>query len=286
MEISFCDIKPYLRFVRYMRLDRTAAYAPVIPYDARLFYTVEGEGVIEARGVPYRMRRGDLIFINSGVDYHIQTPEREVSYLAVNFDFTFAAFQQSVPIHPAVVGDFDSRKLVSHVSFSDAADFNEVFYLSGLTAVEQRLFSMEKEFAQKLQLHELRLSASMTNVLVQCYRHKTTRTFTGDDRETADDIIAYVQGNLHHPLTNAEIAARFHYHPNYIGSLIKQYTGHPLHQYVKNLRIAKAADLLASTDTPVGEIATLCGFYDASHLTRCFKQATGATPQQYRAYYR
>lgn len=285
MEISFYDIKPYLRFVRYMNLDRTDSYAPFIPYDARLFYALSGEGIIEVRGIPYPMRRGDLIFINSGVDYHIRTPEREVSYLAVNFDFTFAAFQESAPLPPAVVGHFDRQKLISHVSFSDATDFNEVFYLNGMTSVEQRLCAMEKEYAQKLQMYELRLSASMTSVLTQCYRHKTTNGFTGSDRETADDIIAYVQSNLHHPLSNVEIAARFHYHPNYVSSLIRRYTGHPLHQYVKSLRVAKAAELLSSTPMPVGEIATLCGFYDASHLTRCFKKATGIPPQQYRSSY-
>ena len=285
MEISFYDIKPYLRFVRYMHLDQDTVYAPFIPYDARLFYTLDGESVIVARGVSYPMKKGDLIFINSGVDYHIKTPERAVSYLAVNFDFTFDAFQQSVPIHPAILGDFDRQKLVSHVSFTDATAFNEVFYLGGFASIEQRLLSMEKEFSQKLQMYELRLSASMAELLVKCYRHQTTHSFTGADRETAGLVISYVQDNLHRALSNAEIATHFHYHPNYISSLIRRYTGHPLHQYIKNLRIAKAADLLSSTDTPIGEIAVLCGFYDTSHLIRCFKLATGVTPQQYRVGY-
>lgn len=285
MEITLDAIKPYLRFVRYMHVDTATSYAPFIPYDARLFYTLDGEGTIEACGRDYPMRRGDLIIINSGVDYHIKTPATSVDYLAINFDFTFDAFTQSTPIPPTVIADFDRQKLVSHVSFTDVPDMSEVLYVSGATSLEKRLVSIEQEFAQRLYLYELRISALLTDVLVQCCRHRTMNGGSGIDREVAAQIISYVRDHLHHALSNAEIAEHFHYHPNYVSSLIRRYTGHPLHQYLKSLRIARAADLLATTETPVGEIARLCGFYDISHLTRCFKQTTAMTPKQYRASY-
>lgn len=285
MEISFSDIKPYLRFVRYMHLTPTTVYAPFVPYDARLFYVMDGAGVIEANGISYQMQKSSLIFINSGVEYHIISPEDSVSYLAVNFDFTFSSFNQKTPIHPAHVADFDSNKLVAHVKFSDASSFNEVFYLPAIPSIEPRLVSMELEFAQKLHMYELRLSAHMTDVLVRCFRHRATDGFGGADKETAGQIITYIQSAFHRPLSNKEIAEHFHYHPNYISALIKQYTGSPLHQYIKNIRISKAADLLASTDLAICEVALSCGFYDTSHLIRCFKDATGITPQQYRARY-
>lgn len=285
MEISFSDIKPYLRFVRYMHLTNTSAYAPYVPYDARLFYAMDGESIIEAGGRAYPMQKNSLLLINSGVDYHIKTPEHAVSYLAINFDFTFASFQRSIPIHPAPIDHFDRGKLVSHVEFSDARVFNEVCYIEQFASIEQTLIAMEKEFSQKINWHELKLSADMTGVLVRCYRHLATGGFAPDERKTAKEIISYVQSNFHRPLTNDEIAAHFHYHPNYVSALIKQFTGYPLHRYIKNIRIAKAADLLASTELGVCDVALSCGFYDTSHFIRCFKDAMAMTPQQYRNRY-
>ncbi|MFE1602044.1 helix-turn-helix transcriptional regulator [Methylobacterium sp. ID0610] len=54
------------------------------------------------------------------------------------------------------------------------------------------------------------------------------------------------------------------------------------HRYVVDRRIARAKSLLADGRTGLAEIATACGFASHSHFARSFKQATGATPGQWR----
>ena len=53
-------------------------------------------------------------------------------------------------------------------------------------------------------------------------------------------------------------------------------------QYLLRSRIDRAAELLASTDLPIAEVATLAGFYDQALLTRTFGRLTGETPAQFR----
>ena len=48
------------------------------------------------------------------------------------------------------------------------------------------------------------------------------------------------------------------------------------------LRIEHAQSLLTTTDAPLAEVARLCGFADAPHLTKAFRRATGTTPAAYR----
>ena len=103
MEITFDSIKPYLRFVRYLTLTSDSVYYPSTPYDARLFYTTDGESVIEADGKPYTMRKNSLIIINSGVSYHLKTPKVSVSYISINFDFTYAQYDKKSPIPPDII---------------------------------------------------------------------------------------------------------------------------------------------------------------------------------------
>ncbi len=53
-------------------------------------------------------------------------------------------------------------------------------------------------------------------------------------------------------------------------------------QYVRQLRIKKAADLLHTTNKSAKDIAFACGFNDMSYFTRSFKEVYGQTPIIYR----
>jgi AraC-like DNA-binding protein len=50
--------------------------------------------------------------------------------------------------------------------------------------------------------------------------------------------------------------------------------------YRRALRIAEARNLLRRGERPA-DVATMCGFYDQSHLNRHFKLIVGVTPRQY-----
>ena len=52
--------------------------------------------------------------------------------------------------------------------------------------------------------------------------------------------------------------------------------------YVRRLRVAWAAERLASTGASLAEIAVAAGFSDQSHLTREFRRQLGVTPHAYR----
>jgi hypothetical protein len=62
----------------------------VIPCDARLFYTFDGEGTIVADGEEHAMKKGSLLLINAGIEYTVKSPEAHVSYIALNFDYSFS----------------------------------------------------------------------------------------------------------------------------------------------------------------------------------------------------
>ena len=53
-------------------------------------------------------------------------------------------------------------------------------------------------------------------------------------------------------------------------------------QYLMRTRINQAANLLATTDVSIKEIAIQCGYYDQSQLTNYFREAIGITPNEYR----
>lgn len=53
-------------------------------------------------------------------------------------------------------------------------------------------------------------------------------------------------------------------------------------QYVKQLRVQRAAELLESTDQKISDIGALCGFQEMSYFSKIFREAKGSTPTEYR----
>ncbi len=60
-------------------------------------------------------------------------------------------------------------------------------------------------------------------------------------------------------------------------------TGESVAAALLGIRMAKAENLIKTTVKPLGEIAKLCGFCDASHLVKTFKRRTGMTPASLRS---
>jgi AraC family transcriptional regulator len=71
-------------------------------------------------------------------------------------------------------------------------------------------------------------------------------------------------------------------HPVHLSKEFAKYFGTNFGQYIRSIRIQKAAQLLSGTTRSFSEIAYTCGFSDQSHLIRCFKDAMGITPLRYR----
>jgi AraC-like DNA-binding protein len=78
------------------------------------------------------------------------------------------------------------------------------------------------------------------------------------------------------------VAAVFHYNRNYLGRVFKEEVGMSIAQYLMQVRLERARELLSATHLPVIEIAERCGFGGVSYFNRAFKAEEGITPTEYR----
>ncbi|MBE6546671.1 MAG: helix-turn-helix domain-containing protein [Ruminococcaceae bacterium] len=102
----------------------------------------------------------------------------------------------------------------------------------------------------------------------------------------ADELQGALQAiyeNYHLPtLTNACLAAECAISEVYFRKLFKQRMGISPRQFIIDLRIQKAKQLLSEGSLKIWAIAEACGFGDSYHFCKSFKQHTGMTPQEYR----
>ena len=103
----------------------------------------------------------------------------------------------------------------------------------------------------------------------------------------ADELIAQIQfwlrTNLSSDISLNELAEQFGLSQRSFTRRLKKATGIPATEYLQQLRIETAKDLLASSNLTIQEIAYHVGYQDQGHLTRLFKQNLALTPKDYRA---
>ncbi|MGI2295485.1 response regulator transcription factor [Paenibacillus sp. GXUN7292] len=96
------------------------------------------------------------------------------------------------------------------------------------------------------------------------------------------DVMDHIKEHLQENLTLRQMADRFTFSPNYLGLLFKEQTGKHYSEYVIELRMVKAAELLKDPTIKVYEVADIVGYRYLPYFSRQFKKSFGMTPNEYR----
>ena len=98
-----------------------------------------------------------------------------------------------------------------------------------------------------------------------------------------ETAIRFIKSNYHNPsLTNAMIANECNISEVYFRKLFVKHFGISPKQYIIDIRIQKAKQLLSEGITKISSISEEAGFSNPYHFSRLFKEHTGRTPSEYR----
>lgn len=100
-------------------------------------------------------------------------------------------------------------------------------------------------------------------------------------KNVVDQAISYMKENYDKELSLENIADRYFLNPTYFSRLFKQYTGTTFTDYLIELRIGKARELLLLGKYKVYEVSQKVGYKSEKYFFRVFKQYTGSSPVEY-----
>lgn len=92
----------------------------------------------------------------------------------------------------------------------------------------------------------------------------------------------FVAAHLAERLLVADLAAVVGLTPSHFAHAFSTQAGMPPHQYVLEMRLARARELLAHSTLSLAEVAAACGFASQQHLTSQMRRRGGITPGRYR----
>ncbi|MEG2073666.1 MAG: response regulator [Angelakisella sp.] len=238
----------------------------------------------------YRTMTGDgrVIYIKD-VEPSNKPPMQIDNRLAAELS-TVVKFGSAEEIHKVIhkiVGNMESARL--HTS-------QYQLYLIGITAVLLDIISHYELDAQSIlggggDFFEVISSIKSPEDLEHWLSHCCTAINEGMNaerystgRKLVQQAQSYIRENYSNPELSLEMLCKqLHVSPAYLSTLFKQETGESYVNYLTQLRLAKAVELLRDTDEKTYVIASKVGYTEPNYFGYVFKKTYGVSPSKFRS---
>ncbi len=141
---------------------------------------------------------------------------------------------------------------------------------------------MEFPFSYE-ELNSLNTIGEMRDWLVSAFARysKMLEAMTGDENRTIRIAKEYIRNNLNRNLKAKDVAAQVNLSESYFAIYFKDKTGVNFRDYLLQVRMAYAKQMLKARVANISEIAYRTGYQDYRSFSRAFKNETGMTPSEY-----
>lgn len=158
----------------------------------------------------------------------------------------------------------------------------EHIYYSELKTTVENIFSCAKGNTPQL---DMLMKSELLRLFWLLYENgdiSRTDKNTVSRSEPIRPAIEYMNENFSEAVTIEQLAEITHMSKSYFMRRFKETAGVGAIEYLSQLRIKKACEILLKTDKTVVEAAFECGFRNLSNFNRQFRKFVGCTPKEYR----
>lgn len=207
-----------------------------------------------------------LHFYTSGKYYLSEdfVPDCVTRRATPKFYYTAQNFTLSIP-RSGTIQEPDRAKLERHLQHMNLVSFSRYTRKKSFPTSLRTPFDLQTDFTEFLQIL----------YTPYCHNH--------EKEDISKTIREYLDYHYAENISLTQLAKQYSYSTSHLIRCFNQnYQISPM-QYLKKLRIEKAAQMLIDTDAAIQEIGEQVGLRIPSYFIRQFKKETGVTPAQYRA---
>lgn len=221
---------------------------------------------------------GDMFILPPGVEHTYVNAYRNgvLNFIFCPEDFADAFdAEDSLPgIKPLLTHPRDTEPVVVHVDISERRSVESIFEK---ICIERRERRPGWRTALRMRMVSLLIKYSRLYAAQYSEKHALSGGYSYVLR-----ILAYVEKNYASDITVSHLAEEIGLNADYMSRRFKAIMGLSPSEYVRKFRVAKAMELLCTTDQSVTSIASACGFSDVCLFSRVFKNTAGVTPLEFR----
>lgn len=251
--------------------------------EIEVIFVLQGDLSLSVGGKSYGGGPGDVFWINPEELHGMSTGSRPASYGALVFPMEFLNFErfdytQSLYLNPLCRKEKYFSTQIPRQSRHYPQIWEELMQIDALIperapycsiAVKASLFKLVSLLIQDGLLHsaagpEKRTRASETKLIL------------------LKSILSYLNRHFSERLSLSDVSGAFNFSAKYFSRFFKENFNRGLVEYLNDIRIEKAAAMLADPALSIGEIASAVGFDSFSYFIRRFERVFGCTPSRYR----
>lgn len=250
-----------------------------------IVFIVNGQGTQTVNGQNYPCKKGDLLFFNVEDRHSVTSKTGGVDTIHILMKPSY--------LSETSIDSLDAVGILTLTSFREfetaVSNFLPKISFHGreMQEIEMIFQTMLKEYDEKpigfVTILKSYLKILITRILREVY--KNSRVDIADAVEKiSPEILDFIDKNYNKKITLNDLAQISCYNPSYFGQMFRKCFGISPIEYINNIRIEKAAELLRNTEVSVDQIALEVGFSDRKRFYQLFKRTMGVTPGQYKKY--
>jgi AraC-like DNA-binding protein len=216
-----------------------------------LHYIFSGSGVFRINNTDHRASEGQLCILRPyEVMNYYTDPQNPWHYCWVGFECTL-----DIPVlkSKTLIGLRQAEHIFGALKDAGLIQYDREYYICG------KLYELLSIFQQ--------MAAPVRNRAV----------------DFIFKVKHYIDSNYHLPITMEQLAESIHVSRSYFSTAFRKYVGRSPQQYLIDVRLERAAELLVAERCGVYQAAVRSGYADVYTFSRMFKKKYGVPPASYRS---
>ncbi len=246
-----------------------------------IFYLLEGKRRYFINHTLYDVLPHELILVNKG-DVHLSKPLDDPAQPATGNKYARFLITFSDDFLDSLGSAFDRdfmMKIFNQKKIRIPETMQNSFSML-LHKMHNRIGN-DDEYSQYIcKLTMIELLVTLNNISEKNVHTLMDNLTVYEDR--IQEVCHYICNYYNEPITLEQMAKIAYMSPTYFSKKFKRVTGFGLKEYLNNIRIRMATNLLMETQYSITEIAAYCGYNDSNYFGDVFKKIVGVSPIKYR----
>lgn len=227
------------------------------------FHVASGSGILNYDGQEYSVSAGDCVFINCQTPYFHQSSD---DLWSLNWIHFYGPTIHSIYLKyterggQPVFHPKDTSDLERH--------WDQLYHLAS-----------SADYIRDMKINE-NLFSIITLIMEESW-NPDARPLSSK-QQSLIDVREYMDRHYAERITLDMLSEKFLINKYYLARIFKEQFGTSVINYLLNIRITHAKQLLRFTDKSVEQIGAECGIYPLYYFSRVFKQTEGISPTEYR----
>ena len=243
-----------------------------------IHYMVQGSMLFSLNDEHILASEGDIIFIQPNTVYSITPPTDLIgmkNYHTFIFDSDFLCGSVGASCYTEIL----SPIIQNQANFSCVITKDHPYYEEIQTSLENIVSAAKIHTPLLTLLIKSELLRLFYFVLEYGDHHKSTTS--NQSLKNLQPVLSYINKNFEQNITLEQLANLSNLSVSRFTTKFKQIMGVSAITYVNQVRLKRACQLLITTNDPILNIATVCGFNNISNFNVLFKRAVGCSPHDY-----